>query len=107
MSNTKHDRLEIDGVVYKTTLTSKFINRVPRTMPVPGAVTTYIPGTVVEVHVREGQEVMRGALLCTLDAMKMRNKMLAPIDGTITSVHVKKGDKLPKDTLMFEIKPGE
>jgi biotin carboxyl carrier protein len=104
MSNTKHDKLEIDGVQYKTTYTRKFINRKRWVAPDPGAVSTYIPGTIVEMHAREGQPVAAGDLLCILEAMKMRNKVLAPVSGTIMKIHVKKGDKLPKSTLMFEIK---
>ena len=53
---------------------------------------------------KEGQEVKAGDLLCLLEAMKMHNKILAPISGTIMKIHVNKGDKLPKDALMFEIK---
>ncbi|MDR0544804.1 MAG: acetyl-CoA carboxylase biotin carboxyl carrier protein subunit [Odoribacteraceae bacterium] len=104
MDNAKYDKLEIDGVFYKTTFPEKFINRKPWSAPEPGAVATYIPGTIVEVHAREGQQVKRGELLCTLDAMKMRNRVVAPLDGVIAKVLVKKGDKIPRNTLMFEIK---
>ena len=72
--------------------------------PDPGAVITYIPGSIIDLYVKEGQEVKAGDLLCLLEAMKMHNKILAPISGTVTKVHVNKGDKLPKDALMFEIK---
>ena len=40
----------------------------------------------------------------SLEAMKMHNKIQAPISGTVIKIHVNKGDKLPKDALMFEIK---
>lgn len=53
---------------------------------------------------KEGQEVKAGDLLCLLEAMKMHNKIQAPISGTVIKIHVNKGDKLPKDALMFEIK---
>jgi biotin carboxyl carrier protein len=103
MNDTKYDYIEIDGVKYHTTLPKKFTDRKPISPPEPGNVATYIPGTIVEVHVREGQRVKAGQLLCILEAMKMRNKILAPADGTVTEVHVKQGDKLPKNTLMFKI----
>ncbi|MDR2414643.1 MAG: acetyl-CoA carboxylase biotin carboxyl carrier protein subunit [Odoribacteraceae bacterium] len=104
MDDAKYDKLEIDGVYYKTTFPEKFTNRKQWTPPEPGAVRTYIPGTIVEMHAREGDQVKSGDLLCILDAMKMRNRVVAPVNGTIARVLVKKGDKLPKDTLMFEIK---
>ena len=90
MSTPKYDLLEIDGLKYKTQFTEKFINRKQWEKP--------------DLYVKEGQEVKAGDLLCLLEAMKMHNKILAPISGTVTKVHVNKGDKLPKDALMFEIK---
>jgi biotin carboxyl carrier protein len=102
-NNVKYDKLEIDGVSYKTTFPRKFLDRKQRVIPGAGTVSTYIPGTVVEVHAREGQKVKSGELLCILEAMKMRNKVLAPVDGIVAKIHVKQGDKVPKNTLMFEI----
>jgi biotin carboxyl carrier protein len=103
MSNIKYEDLEIDGVVYKTTFSNKYINRKPWNVPDAGSVKTYIPGTIVDVHVKEQQQIKVGDLLCTLEAMKMRNKVLAPVAGIVAKIHVKKGDKLPKNTLMFQI----
>lgn len=104
MSTTKFDLLEIDGLQYKTHFTDKFINRKTWEKPDPGAVSTIIPGSIIDLYVEEGQEVEAGDLLCLLEAMKMHNKVLAPISGTIVKILVKKGDKVPKDALMFEIK---
>mgnify|MGYP000000777971 FL=1 len=104
MSTPKYDLLEIDGLKYKTQFTEKFINRKKWEKPDPGAVITYIPGSIIDLYVKEGQEVKVGDLLCLLEAMKMHNKIQAPISGTVTKIHVNKGDKLPKDALMFEIK---
>ena len=96
MSTPKYDSLEIDGLKYKTQFTEKFINRKKWEKPDPGA--------VIDLYVKEGQEVKAGDLLCLLEAMKMHNKIQAPISGTVIKIHVNKGDKLPKDALMFEIK---
>ena len=103
MSEIKYDKLEIDGAVYKTQFTQKFINRKKWQAPTPGIVTTHIPGSILDIHVKEGQEVKKGDLLCLLEAMKMHNKFLAPVTGTVKKIHVNKGDKLPKDAIMFEI----
>ncbi len=104
MSTPKYDLLEIDGLKYKTQFTEKFMNRKTWEKPDPGAVTTYIPGSILEMYVKEGQEVKAGDLLCLLQAMKMHNKILAPISGIVAKIHVNKGDKVPKDALMIEIK---
>lgn len=103
MSNCKYYELEIDGLAYKTHLSAAFINRPKWKKPDPGAVSTYIPGTILEIYVQEGQEVKAGDLLCILEAMKMHNKILAPISGVVKKIHVTLGNKLPKNTLMFEI----
>ena len=103
MSERKYDRLEIDGAIYKTHFTEKFANRKKWEPTSPGVVTTRIPGSIIEVHVQEGQEVKKGDLLCLLEAMKMHNKVVAPVAGVVKHVHVAKGDKLHKDAVMFEI----
>lgn len=103
MSNIKYDILEIDGLEYKTQFTEKFANRKHWETPNPGAVNTHIPGAILDIYVQEGQEVKAGDLICLLEAMKMHNKILAPISGIVKKIHASKGDKLPKDSLLFEI----
>lgn len=51
-----------------------------------------MPGSVLEVKVKEGDVVKDGAVLIVLEAMKMENELTAPQDGTVFSVLVKKGD---------------
>ena len=103
MSNIKYDKLEIDGLAYKTHFTTKFIQRKKWAEPDPGEVSSVIPGTILNLFVKEGDQVKAGDVLCILEAMKMHNKILAPIDGKVELVPIKKGDKLPKNTLMFKI----
>lgn len=51
-----------------------------------------MPGSVLEVKVKEGDVVKDGAVLIILEAMKMENELTAPQAGTVSSVMVKKGD---------------
>ncbi len=51
-----------------------------------------MPGSVLEVKVKEGDVVEDGAVLIVLEAMKMENELTAAQAGTVTSVLVKKGD---------------
>ena len=60
MSTPKYDLLEIDGLQYKTQFTEKFIHRKQWEKPDPGAVITYIPGSIIDLYVKEGQEVKAG-----------------------------------------------
>src|SRR5690606_6849167 len=53
-----------------------------------------MPGLVLEVHVKPGDEVDKGMPLIVLEAMKMENDLVAPKAGTVESVNVSKGDKV-------------
>jgi biotin carboxyl carrier protein len=50
-----------------------------------------MPGRVVEVAVRAGQEVDRGALLLVLEAMKMQNEIRSTRVGRVLRVEVEAG----------------
>jgi len=65
----------------------------PKAAPAAGAdtVTAPMPGTILDVKVKEGDQVSNGQVLLILEAMKMENEISAPADGTVTSVNVAKG----------------
>jgi len=54
-------------------------------------IVTVMPGKVVRVLVREGEEVREGQGLAVVEAMKMENEITAPKSGTVAKVHVKPG----------------
>ena len=60
----------------------------------------FIPGTIVDVKVKAGQQVKQGDILVILDAMKMHNRILSPLNTTVKEINVKKGDKVPKGFVM-------
>ena len=53
-----------------------------------------LPGVIIEISGKEGQQVKQGQKVVVLEAMKMENEIPAPKDGTITEIHVHKGDTL-------------
>jgi biotin carboxyl carrier protein len=64
---------------------------------VPAGATVVVPpmpGRVVEVRVREGDAVAKGAVLLVLEAMKMRNEVTAPIDGVVRDLRVREGSSV-------------
>ncbi|MCB1735913.1 MAG: sodium-extruding oxaloacetate decarboxylase subunit alpha [Gammaproteobacteria bacterium] len=69
----------------------------------PGHVTTSMPGTIVDVLVKEGDEVKAGAPLLITEAMKMETEVQAPVAGTVSAVHVVKGDTVTPDETLIEI----
>lgn len=68
-----------------------------------GDVTTSMPGTVVEVLVKEGDTVKAGDPVLIIEAMKMENEVQAPVGGTVNQVNVKKGDSVNPDEALMEI----
>ncbi|KAG5340934.1 hypothetical protein C0989_012447 [Termitomyces sp. Mn162] len=57
----------------------------------PGSVGAPMSGVVVEVRVKEGQEIKKGDPLCVLSAMKMESAVTAPVSGHIKRVVVQEG----------------
>jgi len=88
---------------YKTGLTKKFINRKEWIVPNPKKITAIIPGTIIDVYVKNGQKVKKGETLLILEAMKMQNQILMPFDGKINKIFVKPDEKIPKNHLMIEL----
>ena len=62
-----------------------------------------MPGLILEVNVKEGDEVKEGDYLLVLEAMKMENTLTAPRDGVVKSVRVKKADTVEKNQLLIEM----
>lgn len=93
----------IDNVKYKTRLTKKYMARKAFVVEDPGKIYSFIPGTVLKVTAKEGDKVKKGAHLLELDAMKMTNNIVAPIDGIVKKIYVKAGDMVSKSILLAEI----
>ncbi|MDD2411808.1 MAG: biotin/lipoyl-binding protein [Bacteroidales bacterium] len=69
----------------------------------PGLIYPFIPGTVSSFIVKKGDEVVKGDQLFILDAMKMNNIVLAPVDGVVKKINVKVGEKVSKNDVIMEI----
>ncbi len=95
--------LIIDGDKYRTKYNTKFEKRKIWKNPNPKKITSRIPGTIVKVYTKVGQEVKKGDPILILEAMKMKNKIIFHVDGKVKSVKVKEGEKIPKDYLMLEL----
>jgi propionyl-CoA carboxylase alpha chain len=61
-----------------------------------------MPGLVVSIAVKEGQEVKAGETVAVVEAMKMENVLRAEIDGTVKKINVKPGDGLAVDAVILE-----
>ena len=68
-----------------------------------GDLVTHMPGKVVKVKVKKGQEVKKGQTLIVLEAMKMENEIKSGLDGIVKSIHVQEGQVLDEGILMMEV----
>jgi biotin carboxyl carrier protein len=95
--------LNIDTSMYKTRISKKFENRKKYLPPDPKKILSFIPGTVLDIMVKEGQSVEKGDEMMILEAMKMQNKLKSTGAGRINKIHVNKGDKVSRGTLLIEL----
>ncbi|NLK71964.1 MAG: biotin/lipoyl-binding protein [Clostridiales bacterium] len=66
----------------------------PKAAPAPAGATTItapMPGTILDIKVKEGDKVTNGQVLLILEAMKMENEIMSGVDGVVSSVNVAKG----------------
>ena len=62
-----------------------------------------MPGTVLAVKAAQGTAVKAGQTVFVVEAMKMENEIVAPVDGTLSQVLVKQGDTVDTDQVMVTI----
>ena len=103
MEKKHYDTLETMHGTFQTTLTKKHLERKPWQPENPKHIKSSIPGTIVEVCVKEGQKVEAGDMLVVFKAMKMHNNIRATFAGTVKKVEVKEGDNIPNHALMIEM----
>jgi len=63
-----------------------------------------MPGKIIDVLVREGSQVLRGESIVILEAMKMQNEILSPVNGHVIKVSAKPNTNVMKDDVLVEIK---
>jgi biotin carboxyl carrier protein len=93
--------LKLESGEYKTQLTPKYKNRKSYEKP-QNIITAAIPGTIMEVLVKEGQRVKRGDALLVLDSMKMNNTICTPNDGVVKKVYIQAGQPVGKNAPLVE-----
>jgi 3-methylcrotonyl-CoA carboxylase alpha subunit len=102
-------RLSLHGTVYELfkPRPPDADTAVPGGLDAPGAsLTAPMPGTVVKVHVKEGDEVEEGQPLLVLEAMKMEQPVAAPHAGRVVSLPYEEGDLVPGGAVLAEMEDG-
>lgn len=62
-----------------------------------------MPGRIVAVNVKKGEEVQAGHVAVILEAMKMENEIAVEHSGVITQVYVEENDTVDVGDPLFDI----
>ena len=95
--------IALESGTYESRLTKKFTLRKPFEKADPRVIKASIPGVIEKIDTRVGAKVSEGETLMILEAMKMRNRIKAPMAGKIKEVCVAGGEKVVKGQVLIEI----
>ena len=104
--STETIELSIDGVDHTLTNQNAIYASI-EDVGGAGAIVAPMHGALLELFVKQGEQVTKGQRLAILEAMKMQHEILADIDGFVSAVHVEAGTQIAADTLMIEIENQE
>jgi biotin carboxyl carrier protein len=116
----KYAEIEVNGTLYEVEIqtrkeSSKTPKLVRREVPRPKdahlirkeealyQVKAPLPGIIMQVTVKEGDEVKRGDKLLVYEAMKMENSLAAERGGIVRSIKVNAGDSILQGDVLLEI----
>lgn len=71
----------------------------------PQEIKSPMSGNVLNLMVKEGDEVLAGDLLLILEAMKMKNEIKSPVAGVVSLVSAKEGIPVTTNQLLCIVEP--
>lgn len=106
-------RVEVNGIPFNVEMEKKPKVEVPKpaarraVAPIakPAAPATSqsgikspLPGVILDIKVKEGDEIKKGQVVVVLEAMKMENNITADRNGKVASIKVSKGESVLEGT---------
>lgn len=67
------------------------------------AIVAPMPGRVVDIKVKVGEEVKDSHKLCIIEAMKMQIPIMSPQSGVVSEIKVEVGQSIKKGDVLMEI----
>lgn len=64
-----------------------------------------MPGSIVAVHVKPGDTVVKGQTVLVMESMKMETTIGAPRDGVVQAVQFDKGQTFDRDAMLLSLEP--
>lgn len=100
----KYKTLQLDEGSYWTEIPEWYSNKEKYAAENPLLIKAVIPGTIISVHVSEGQKLKKDDRMLILEAMKMQNRIICPDDDVyVKHINVEEGQRVPKNELMIEL----
>ena len=100
----KYEDFQVGDTIYRTTTNKMHRERKSYTVPDARKLHAFIPGTILDIAFKKGDEVKEGDIIMYLEAMKMKNIIKAPFDGVVKKIHVAEGTIVAKNELLVELK---
>ena len=107
-TSAKTVSLKINGHLHQLQLKDRF-DLLLEKMGMSNAVGTKVnelkapmPGLIVGISVKPGDDVGKGDSLLILEAMKMENVLKSPGEATVKAIRVSKGDRVEKGQVLVE-----
>ncbi len=103
LKQTKTPKLVRPDAVPHTDSHPSVVKTVDRGSPASGAVKSPLPGVILDVMVKPGDEVEVGQRILVLEAMKMENNIDSDKEGRVVEVKVKQGDSVLEGDVLITI----
>lgn len=109
----KKYKVNVNGTSYEIEIelmSEQEAKAAPAAAPAPAAsgegeaITSPMPGTILDIKVAVGDSVKKGQVVMILEAMKMETEIMAGTDGVITSIGVTKGASVQTGDALCTIK---
>ena len=66
-----------------------------------------MPGVVVDIHVTEGEHIVKGQSMMTIESMKILTAIQAPRHGKVGKIHFAPGQPFEKGAILVTLSPEE
>lgn len=93
----------IDDTIYQTKLTKKYSFRKVYKPADKSVIRAFIPGTIRKIYVSVGQSLQRGDKILVLEAMKMNNDIITPVNAVIKAINVREEEVVVKNQVLVEL----